>query len=227
MKTINILFVGALAAANAAANAAAHPASASDIQKSGRTEIFDNPFIATGFNPQTRVLTGYVQGLRTEPGRTDACQFVFSGKVDKPESIAIVITEVPAGAAKPDATGYRGSISSSAKQQALILDPKQLPGDCEWVLPSIGEPKVLESGKNLSVPIETSETGAWIGVSVIGAKRAYLHKQPVAASVGKAFLVSGDVVYVVEDKADWLHVKYRGKKKETVGWIEKAATLQP
>ena len=224
MKTIHILFAGALAAANALALAPA--ASAADIQKSGRTEIFDNPFIATGFNPQTRILTGYVQGLRTAPGKTDACQFIFSAKVDKPGSVAVVIKEVPASAAKAEATAYRGSITSNARTQNLVIDPKQLPGDCEWILPEIGEPKVLESGRNLSLPIEKSQTGAWIAVNVVASKRAYFHKKPDAGSVCKTFLVAGDVAYVHEEKPGWIYVKYMSKKKETVGWINKADTVQ-
>lgn len=219
---ITTLFASVLVAVNFSASVA----SAADIQKSGRTEIFANPFIAIGFNPQTRALTGYVQALRTEPGRTDACQFLFSGKVDKPELVSVVIKEIPGSAAGPVTSVYRGSITSSAKQQNLLIDPKQLPGDCEWILPTIGEPKVLEIGKNISLPIDKSETGAWIGVSVIEAKRAYFHKEPITASKGKAFLVTGDVVYIVEDKSDWLYVKYRGRKKQTAGWIRKTAAVQ-
>ena len=221
MKTITMLFAGALAAAVLIAPMA----SAADIQ-SGRTEIFDNPFIATGFNPQTRALTGYVQGLRTAPGRTDACQFIFSGKVDKPGAVAVVIREIPAGVAKPDAAGYRGSITLGTQHPNLLIDPKQLPGDCEWILPEIGEPKVRESGKNISLPIEKSETGAWIAVNVIASKRAFFHNKPDAGSACKTFLVAGDVAYVHEEKPGWIYVKYHSKKKETIGWIKKADTVK-
>lgn len=51
---------------------------AANLEQSAQNEIFGNPFIVTGFNPQTNMLTGYVSALRTSPGRTDECKFVFA-----------------------------------------------------------------------------------------------------------------------------------------------------
>jgi hypothetical protein len=222
MKLINRVYAGAIAATMAFGA----PAYATDIEKSGQNEIFDNPFIATGFNPQTRVLTGYLVALRTEPGRTDECKFVFSGKVDKKESVQLVLKSIPGATGNTPPTSSRADLISSPKQQKLVIDAKQLPGECEWILPDVGEPKVSQSGKTISVAIENSETGEWIAVNVIGAKRAYFHKSPDAATAGKAFLVAGDVVYVSEEKPDWLSVKFHGRKKDTVGWIKKTDIVQ-
>jgi len=220
VNCIACLFAGAVVTSFAL------PANALDIEKSGQNEIFDNPFIATGFNPQTRTLTGYVIGLRTEPGRTDECKFVFSGKVEKSGAMPLVLKSVPGSTGSSEPTTAKGELLLSPKQAQLVVDPKALPGECEWILPNIGEPKVVQNGKKISLPIANSETGAWIAVNAIAAKRAYFHKSPDAASAGKAFLVAGDMVYVLEEKADWLSVKYHGGKKDTVGWIRKADTMQ-
>ncbi|MBA4155672.1 MAG: hypothetical protein C0512_15160 [Flavobacterium sp.] len=41
---------------------------ATNLTQSSQNEIFDNPFVVIGLNPNTKILTGYVAALRTAPG---------------------------------------------------------------------------------------------------------------------------------------------------------------
>ena len=65
-----------------------------DFIYSGKNEVFDNPFVAVGFNPKNKLLTGYVRGLRTAPGRTDSCEFIFEGTIENNGASKITISEV-------------------------------------------------------------------------------------------------------------------------------------
>ena len=106
-------------------------ASAANLAQSSQNEIFDNPFIVTGFNPNTNILTGYVAVLRTSPGRTDECKFVISGQVEKTNSLTVFVkdairSQLSKANVSPKIT--MGEFTSNLKQKKLILKTNALPG---------------------------------------------------------------------------------------------------
>lgn len=53
------------------------PVLATELKQSAKSDMWDNPFLAYGYNPNSKVVTGYLAALRTAPGRTDVCKLVF------------------------------------------------------------------------------------------------------------------------------------------------------
>ena len=201
---------------------------AANLEQSSQNEIFDNPFIVTGFNPQTNMLTGYVSALRTSPGRTDECKFVFSGRSERKNSLPVSIknavnTSVNGNAELTEIT--KGRVASDGKQKKIIIHHAALPGDCDWILSFIGGEKVIQNGEGFSILIDGGIIGDWLAVYVIRSKRAYFHQSPKESSSGKSFLIAGDLIYVYDEKKDWYYVKFKGRKK-TSGWIKKSDTVQ-
>ena len=203
-------------------------ANAANLEQSSQNEIFDNPFIVTGFNSKTNILTGYVSALRTSPGRTDECKFVFSGQSERKNALPVSIknsvnTSFNGNAELIEVT--KGRLTSDVKQKKLILHQTALPGDCDWILQFIGGEKIIQSGEVFSILIDDGVIGDWLAVYAIRSKRAYFHKRPEDSSIGKGYLISGDLVYVYDEKKDWYYVKFKGRK-ETSGWIKKSDTIQ-
>lgn len=64
-------------------------AMAGDLSISGANDISDNLFMAYGFNPVTQLVTGYLVALRTSPGRTDECRFVFAGNLKSANKFSV------------------------------------------------------------------------------------------------------------------------------------------
>lgn len=58
-------------------------ASAENFNFSGKNDVFENPFVAIGFNKANNVLTGSISIARTAPGETDECRILFSGETEK------------------------------------------------------------------------------------------------------------------------------------------------
>lgn len=215
--TISALFFSILSVVNG-----------SEIKQSSRNEIFENPFVVVGFNPKTNILTGYVVALRTTPGKTDECKFIFMGERKKsPMSVLVknAVSSPLAGIVEPQENS-RGELTLDSMQNKLLIKKQALPGDCEWILSFIGEEKIPYDKNVFSISIDGGIPGDWLAVSVIQSKRAFFHKEPDETTVSKAFLVGGDLVYVFEEKAGWYYVKYKMRKKETVGWIRKIDTVQ-
>jgi hypothetical protein len=202
------------------------PVCALDISTSGRSEIGDNPFVATGFNKQTSVTTGYLSATRTAPGRTDECRFLFTGNLTQSKVVAIrYIFENEEIESEPAAIS-KAVMKGSPENLTLILMKNSLQADCEWILPFIGEPRIHDRGDELSISLGHRATGDWTGVYLIRALRARFHNFPSDSAKGKPFLVAGDVIYVYDERPGWYYVKYDGKKKKTVGWIKKSDTVQ-
>lgn len=201
---------------------------AANLEQSSQNEIFDNPFIVTGFNPQTNILTEYVSALRTSPGRTDECKFVFSGKSERKNSLPVSIknavnTSLNGNAELTEITKAR--VLSDGKQNKIIIPPAALPGDCDWILSFVSGEKVTQKEDEFSLLIDGGVIGDWLAVYIIQSKRAYFHQSPKESDAGKRFLIAGDLIYVYEEKKDWYYVKFKGRKK-TSGWIKKSDTIQ-
>lgn len=56
--------------------------------------------------------------------------------------------------------------------------------------------------------------------------RVHFHTSPDPSSAQPAFVVSGDVVGVLERQGEWLRVEYRGKQGMTRGWVRTKHTTE-
>lgn len=188
----------------------------------------DNPFIAIGVNPATHVVTGYVAALLTAPGRTNACKFVFRGPVMPDGQARLSIRDAVPGSAADRARPGAGSTVLTATGATIRLDlPKPLaPGDCEWVLDSVGVPHIATTATGWRLTVDGTANADWTGVVAIRSRRAFFHDGPDAATVRKAFLVAGDVAYVMEEKGSWYRVRFTHAARETAGWIKASDTVQ-
>lgn len=202
-------------------------AAALDVQ-SAKNDFIDNPFIAIGVNPTTHVLTGYFSVLRTAPGRTDECKFVFRGVIAPDRTVRLSIKDAVLG----NQTNLRQHSTEFAKltatADAVHIDlPKSLaPGDCDWLVGWAGGPEIMEREGSFRLAVHTTSSHEWIGVAAIRVKRAFFHTAPDEGAVRKAFVVAGNVVYVLEEKPGWYRVKFTHAAKETVGWIRASDTFQ-
>jgi hypothetical protein len=205
------------------------PAHATNIAQSTKNEIFNNPFIVTGFNQGTHILTGYMSALRTAPGRTDECRVVFSGKIEVNNSVVVLVknaVKAEGGGSIESSVATKGKLESDSKRKKLVIDKKSLPGDCDWILPFADESKIISEGNLFNILIDDSVAGDWRAVHVIRSKRAYFYKTPEKSNIGKAFVIAGDLIYVYDENKDWYYVKFKNRKKEIVGWIKKSDTIQ-
>jgi hypothetical protein len=164
-------------------------------------------------------------GLRTSPGRTDECRFVFVGSLKNPNAFSVkYLGEID---------GYEkgGSMSSAAVKSVdgeLLMNVRkdQLGGECDWILPFINEPRIRENIGEVAISFGSLIPGNWIGVFAIKSERAPFYKSADDSSVQDAYLVRGDYIYVYDEQPGWYYVKYERRKKTTVGWIKKSDTVQ-
>jgi hypothetical protein len=199
---------------------------ANDPYISGRNEIFDNPFIATGFNKTGNVFTGSISVSRTTPGETNECRILFSSNTKDHETLQVRYFVVGAedGVSQfSDIT--KASIVRDGKSVRIRLDRKMLEGGCEWILSFVGEPSLTQQGDHVFFLVPERTPGTWRSVHTIRSKRAAFYKTPGGSRVEGTYLVPGDTIYAYEEQPDWLYVKYQGRKKLTVGWIKKADTV--
>lgn len=203
------------------------PLYAYDLKQSAKTDSWDNPFIAYGYNPKTKITTGYLAALRIAPGRTDECKLVFAGEIDKSRTFFVKYTAETGPHRKSESPRRRVSLVGEGDGWNLKFSKKDMGGDCDWVLPFVVESEVPENPDDVLVAMEAQHVGDWISVYTIRAKKAQFHSQPDSSTVKKSYLVEGDVIYVYEEQSDWYFVKYDNGKKKTEGWIRKSDTLQP
>ena len=205
---------------------AALPVIASEVEYSGKNDIWENPFIAYGFNPKTNVVTGYLAALRISPGRTDECKLVFSGNYAKSNILSIKYLSEARGNSKFRKSNSSATFERGGSEFFLRFRKDSLGGDCEWILPFVGEPRVRETTNEVEVSLGKPNRGEWVGVSVIKSTKAKFYSSPDNSTNAKAFLVEGDIIYVYKEQADWYFVEFDGKKKKTIGWIKKTDTVQ-
>ncbi|QBE65945.1 hypothetical protein [Pseudoduganella lutea] len=195
---------------------------------SASSPFSENPFIAVGVNPTTKVVTGYFSALLTSPGKTDECKFAFHGKMASDGKVRVTVRDaVPANIGEKNTVQNDFAVLISTKGSIGIELPVSMaPGDCDWVLESVGAPRITNSGNRYIMSVDTGPAGDWIGVITVRSKRAFFHNSPNDSTVRKAFLVAGDVAYVTEERNGWYHVKYTHGKKETAGWMKVSDTIQ-
>jgi hypothetical protein len=200
-------------------------ATAVELATSGKNDILENPTIFYGVNRATHVLTGYLVALRKSPGRTDECRFAFSGNLRSPNKFLVkYLSEIDGY----EASGAMSSavLAGRAGDLFIRIKEEQLGGECEWILPFIGGPRVKESESDVSISFGKILPGDWIGVFAIRSAKARFHGSPDKSSVQNAFLVQGDVIYVYDEKPGWYYVKYQERKKTIIGWVKQSDTVQ-
>jgi hypothetical protein len=194
---------------------------------SGKSEILENPFVATGFNKSNNVLTGSISATRTAPGETDECRILFSGNAKNQKTINVRYFEKDAAENTEKISRInKATVAQDGPHWKLNLDKNSLDGECEWLLSYIGEPSIQQQDKQLSISIPKRIAGDWVGVYAIKSTRAHFYKAPAETQIQKAFLVAGDTIYVYGEKSDWYYVKFQGRKEQTAGWIKKSDTVQ-
>lgn len=210
------------------ASALAAPGLASAQARSVANALFDNPFVAIGVNPASGVVTGYLSALYTAPGRTEVCKFVFHGHMTPAGTARLAIQDaVVDNDNGPPGAGGEVALLTAAKGKLRIDLPAALaPGECEWIIGMLAGPNVAPVKNAYVVTVDTGPAGDWIAVTMIAAKRAFFHDAPDARSVRKAYLVAGDVAYVLEERPGWYRVRYTHVKRESTGWIRRADTFQ-
>jgi len=200
-----------------------------DLTQSSQNEIFENPFVVTGFNKKTNILTGYITILRTSPGRTDECKITFAGRYEKDGLFKVFVRNAVKGVLGDNIESNRlasGEIRLDSRRAYLVLDKKTAPGDCDWIADFADGERVVQKGGSIFIQIKNDIVGNWVAVSVIKSPKAYFHKNPDEASASKAYLIAGNMAYIFDEQSDWYLVKFRGRKKETVGWIRKSDMIQ-
>jgi hypothetical protein len=197
---------------------------AAELDYSGKADISANPFLAYGYNPKTKVISGYLAAFRVAPGRTDECKLVFAGSAERLSVKYLEETWVSTGRSESD-NGI--SLTVERDEPYLKFNKETMGGDCDWILPFNVGRRVSETADEVVVKMRVPSVGDWIGVYVIGAKKARFHREPSNASVSKAYLIGGNVAYVYEEQPDWYFVRYDNGKKITTGWIRKSDTVQP
>jgi len=199
---------------------------ANELYISGRNEIFQNPFIATGFDKTSNLLTGSISVLRTTPGEADECRILFSSNTKAHEILQVRYYVVGAGEGVSKFSEIdNASVIRAGESIKIKFDRKKLKGGCEWILSFVGEPSVTQQGDNVFFVIPERTLGTWRSVHTIRSKRAAFYKTPGGSRVEGKYLVPGDTIYAYEEQPDWLYVKYQGRKKLTVGWVKKADTV--
>jgi len=197
---------------------------AMDLNYSAKSDVAENPFVAYGYNPETRIVSGYLAAFRVTPGRTDSCKLVFRGNSNR---LDVKFQEETWESASEAESGSKVFITVRNSEIFLDFKKDSLGGDCEWILPFKVGSRVIETNDKVAVTLRAPNRGDWVGVYVISAKKALFHSEPDTASIKKAYLIPGDVIYVIKEKPDWYFVQYDNQKRKTVGWIKKADTVQP
>lgn len=198
-----------------------------ELRHSAKTDSWDNPFIAYGYNPRTHITTGYLAALRTAPGRTDECKLAFAGDLNKIKSLSVIYAAEAMSSGSSGPPRKRVALVNEQGVSYLKFSKKDMGGDCDWVLPFVIESTVPDNSDEVVVQLNAQNAGEWISVYVIKAKKAKFHSRPESSAVQEAFLIEGNVIYVYEEQQDWYFVKYDQGKRKTEGWIRKSDTLQP
>jgi hypothetical protein len=207
--------------------ATASSAIAHDLTMSGATDSFANPFVVTGFNKATKVLTGSISATRIAPGETNECRILLYGDAKTPKTLKVAYIILNAAEGVQQISGInKATVAKDGTSLKLTFDQKTLGGECDWILSHLGEPSISQQGNELFISVSHRQPGAWISVHTIKSRHANFHRSPDANDVEKTFLVAGDTISVYEERSGWYYVKFQGRKKKTVGWIKKTDTVQ-
>lgn len=153
---------------------------------------------------------GAVSGSFAQQG---SCTFQVTGTAS-PAGTAVVRTldhtpVLSALPALPALPALEGRLSAGADSVSLALPGgQQLPG-CGNVLPPL-----IDKG----LALDLTQKGTWTRLVSVAAEKTALRKTP--ADAGRAYVVRGDVLGVVSQRADLLEVDFvNGQGRVVRGWI--------
>lgn len=193
--------------------------------QSMRTESFLNPFFVSAVSADR--VTGYVSALRTSPGRTDECKFLFSGKISNLGYGSVDIKNaIPTDGLILNEEPISAMIRINEENKSLVITTRSAPGDCDWILDFFGEPFVKNKNNEFIFTLKGKEFGDWKMIDVIKKNRSYFYSEPLESKKMKSYLVAGDVLYIYNEIPDWYFAKFKGRKGEVSGWIRKTDALK-
>lgn len=193
-----------------------------------QSDFLAAPFVVIGYHPASGEISGYVSALRIQAGRTDACSFAFAGHAGPRHGTPVTLQnasvnkhgEIP----RANSSGS-GELRTRPTGTSLLVASDALPGDCDWILESVGEPGVKIANGVYTIELLHAMPIEATMVRVVRVKRAFLHKTPSPASREKAYLVAGDYVFVTEEHNEYYRMTYSSGKKRVDGWLRKSDTL--
>ena len=144
------------------------------------------------------------------------CKIFFSGKSSLIKAIPVRVVAVNAKEKKivNGILGFNGYVKFAKNQPAQQSFTLHLAEN----LPNCTDEIDIS---NSDFSFQLNKLGNWQAVNVINSKRAYFYKEPLISAKGKVFLVTGDLVYIYDERPNWYYVKYQGDKKETTGLDKK------
>ena len=149
-------------------------------------------------------ITGYYREDQGE-GVVKRCAFFLAGKVAAGESPVVTWNQGK----------FPGSLTPSSDGVKLRVDQgREHPGCGLVLLPQIAS----------GLELDLVGAATWQELRRIVDTRANLHSAPDEGKKMRAFLTKGDVVGVIAESGDWLHVEYPDKGKTTRGWVRAGAT---
>lgn len=164
--------------------------------------VYENLLISVNVND---VVTGYYQEAQGE-GVVKSCTFSFSGEAhSETATITVKSDESVTGTIQPVNDGIHLKIPKA----------RELPGCGLVLMPEIAD------GLNYDL----IEKRSWRELRAISKEKAYFHSEPTSEKKQKSYLIKGDVVGVVEQEGEWLHVDYHSNSGKFLRrWINDANT---
>jgi hypothetical protein len=157
-------------------------------------------------------VTGIFDEARVGNGSEEApqftCRFLLSGRLR--EGRAAIRTWQPG-----DAEVIEGMLAWT--DDGAVLRLEESPPGCAMT-------SGLNAGEEFQMPRD--EAGNWTSVRMVRAKRAYFHTQPKEFKRGKAYLLRGDTVRVVETQRDWVRAAFPAARSPVIGWL-RSFDLEP
>ena len=149
-------------------------------------------------------ITGYYREDQGE-GVVKRCAFFLAGKVAAGESPVVTWNQ----------NKFPGSLTPRSDGVKLRVEQgREHPGCGLVLLPQIAS----------GLELDLVGAATWQELRRIADARADLHSAPREGNKTRAYLVRGDVVGVIAEAGDWLHVEYPNKGKMTRGWVRASGT---
>ncbi len=159
------------------------------------------------YNPATRKITGYFEQMGGYDENTKAplfsCAFYLEGEV---KSNAVSIRTYYPAARPEDVIG--GTLRVITGSEVSVKLPREH-GGCWNVQHFADEP----------VPFGLTEKTDWLEIRYVTAAKAYFHADTLESTRRKAYVVTGNLVYLDQRRGGWAHGRYYGKSV-TAGWIK-------
>ena len=153
-------------------------------------------------------VTGYFREDQGQ-GVVKSCQFFLSGRKRGVRADVLTWSTI----------ALPGRLAMTVDGLLLKLPKGREHAGCGLVLPP-----QIDTGLTLDKIFDAG----WQQLRRVAVERARLHPRP-DADPGRAFVVRGDVVGVLERQGDWLRVEHQSDSRSTRGWIRSihTAALQP